>query len=349
MAVPAKVAFHLIVPAMLLFTALAGCTLRQPLPMVSDSPQCRKIAVGPGPEDFVIDEWHGEPRFLISCHERRKPGVNGAIWFLDVRTGKAGILRRAGEPDHLVAFKPHGIDIVHVNGKTLLYAVLHDPYGHGQRLENAVGVYEVENDSLRMVAFMEDPEHLWSPNDLSALETGEIYLTNDGRGRLDLYLRRNASEIAYYNPGTGKWQVVAGGLAYANGILAEKDRVFVTATLSNQVVVYPRNPDGTLGEAKELAELKGGDNLTRSGRFLFTTAHYDDFAFLAHAKNPEKKSPSVVMRIDPELGDLKPIYADSGETISAASTAWIYNGKLYISQVFDPFIVVCDVPADLEW
>jgi hypothetical protein len=38
------------------------------------------------------------------------------------------------------------------------------------------------------------------------------------------------------------------------------------------------------------------------------------------------------------------VYVDEGQVISAASTAMIFQEKLYISQVFDPYIVVCDIP-----
>ncbi len=328
--------------------ALTACNFKQPLPMVTENLQFQKIPIGPGPEDFVLDSSQGAPRFLISCHERREPSKNGDIRFYQPDTGETGILSRMDEPERLKTFKPHGIDIVDLSGKTLLYVVLHDPYGNDERLENAVGVYQVEKNDLRMVALMED-KHLWSPNDLSVLNTGEIYLTNDVRGKLDLYLRRTASEIAHFDPRSGKWSIVADGLAFANGILAEADQVFVTTTLGDQVLAYPRNPDGTLGEGRTLVELKGGDNLTRYGQYLLTTAHYDDFAFLRHAKDAKKPSPSIVMRIDPAREQKKAIYVNPGKTISAASTALIYNGKLYISQVFDPFILVCDVPSDIDW
>ena len=49
------------------------------------------------------------------------------------------------------------------------------------------------------------------------------------------------------------------------------------------------------------------------------------------------------------LDEYETIFADAGATISAASTALIYNNRLYISQVFDPFILVCNVPRDINW
>ena len=330
---------------------LPSCAHKERLPttLTDIEGQCRKIQTGPGPEDFVLDTWHGQPRFLISSHERREPAPGGDIYFYVPESGDAGIMNRTGEPGRLTAFKPHGMDIRHTAGDTYLYVILHDPYGSGERKENAIGVYRVLEDKLEMVQMLEDAEHLWSPNDLSVLENGDIYLTNDYRGKLDLYFKRQASEIAFYDAKTEKWQIVADELAFANGILAEPDQVFVTTTLGNQVLLYPRNADGTFGECQLVTTLKGGDNLTRYGKHLLVTAHFNDFAFLKHSKDPEKPAPTVVMRITPETGMKKAIYVNSGEFISAASTACIYNDKIYISQVFDPFLVVCDAPPDINW
>ncbi len=335
----------------LMLLEFSACSYKERLPYTTYEiqGQCRKINTGPGPEDFVLDQWHRRTRLLISCCERRDPAINGDIYFYEPATGKTGIMPRTKEPKRLAAFKPHGMDIRHAPGGTYLYVILHDPYATGERLENAVGIYRVIDDQLEMLHFLEDSEHLWSPNDLSVLESGDFYVTNDYRGKLDLYLKRKASEIAFYDSHTGNWQIVADGLAFANGILAEPERVFVTTTLGNRVLYYPRNEDGTLGRGQLIMELKGGDNLTRYGKHLIAAAHFDDFAFLRHAKDSEKKSPAVVVRITPGTNMRKAIFVDTGEFISAASTALIQDGKIYISQVFDPFLVVCDVPPDINW
>ncbi|HMA84832.1 MAG TPA: hypothetical protein VKN73_03940 [Desulfosalsimonadaceae bacterium] len=331
---------------------LSACSFKEKLPdtAVEMHGKCTKIDIGPGPEDFVLDKWqHPAPRFLISSCERREPTADGDIFFYVPETRDTGIMRRTGEPARLAAFRPHGIDIRHADGTTHLYVILHDPYESGGQNKHAVAVYRVFEDQLSLVNWLEDANYLWSPNDLSVMKTGDIYLTNDYRGKLDLYFKRKASEIALYDADTEKWRIVADSLAFANGILAEPDQVFVTTTLGNQVLAYPRRPDGSLGQGEAVASLKGGDNLTRYGKYLITAAHFDDFAFLRHAKDSEKPAPTVVMRITPETGMKKPIYVNSGEFISAASTAMVYKDKIYISQVFDPFMVVCDAPPDIDW
>jgi arylesterase/paraoxonase len=321
-----------------------GCNLKKSLPVTAQDVACHKVKIADGPEDFVLDQWHGAPRLLVSSHDRRHPETSGGIYYFDLETENTGELLRTGEPETIAAYKPHGMDIRRDGNKTLLYVIIHDPYAHMKRDENAVVVYEVYDDAILFLALLEDLEHLWSPNDLSVMPSGEIYLTNDRRGDLDLYLRRKASEIVYYNPKNEKWTIVADDIAFANGILAEADRVFVNATLDDQVMVFPRREDGTLGARETIVRVKGPDNLMRYGKFLLTTAHFDDLAFLRHQKNPEEISPSIVFRIRPDVYTIKPLYVDKGGMISAASTAMIYNDKLYISQVFDPYIVVCDVP-----
>lgn len=332
-----------------LLPVLSACFHSQPIPKVAEETPCKKITVGAGPEDFVLDQWNGSPRLLISCCERRGPAKTGNIWFYDIASGKTGIMKRSGEPARLKAFRPHGVDIRHHDGETDLYVVLHDPYAHGKRLENAVGIYRVSGNRLMMVRLLEDSRHLWSPNDLSVLPSGEIYLTNDYRGNLDLLFGRATSEIAYYSPKTDTWRFVAKNLAFANGILATPERIYVSTTMGNRFMAYPRHPDGTLGKGKMLMDLKGGDNIMRFGRFLLVCAHYDDWAFMRHAKNKEYPSPSVVFRIDLETGTGKAIFADDGNRISAASTAMVYHDKLYISQVFDNYILDCNAPLSIDW
>ncbi len=333
---------------MCLVGCLSACNLRDPLPHSFEvSSACRCVRVADGPEDFALDLWNGPPRLLISSHDRRHPETSGGIYFLEIDTEKTGELPRIGEPSSIKAFKPHGVDIRHTESRTLLYVIIHDPYGRMERSENAVVIYSVEKDCLNFVQLLEDERWLWSPNDLSVLPSGEIYLTNDYRGRWDLYFRRKVSEIAYYDPETGQWSKAAEKIAFANGILAEEKRVFVAATLGEKVFEFPRNSDGTLGEGKAIIHLKGPDNLMRQGSYLLTAAHFDDLAFMKHSKDASEHSPSVVFRLHPDHQYKAAVFVDTGEVISAASTAMVYGERLYISQVFDPYIVICQVPKHL--
>lgn len=327
---------------------LSACNLRDPLPIPIEEPSCHRVKIAPGPEDFVLDLHSGPPRLLVSSHDRRNPESSGGIYYLDLASEITGELPRNGEPEAISAFKPHGMDIRENGHEALLYVILHDPHGRKRRRENVIAVYRVGAGSLDFRELLTDETCLWSPNDLSVTPEGDIYVTNDVPGNLSLYLRSESSEIAFYDHHAKTWKIVADGIAFANGILAEKDRVYVTATLGDEVLVFPRLPDGLLGKPEIVAKLKGADNLMRYKDSLLTTAHLDDLAFLKHKRNPEHFAPSAVFRIRPELYVKDTVYVDAGETISAASTALIYGDKLYISQVFDPYIVICDVPVFLK-
>jgi len=323
---------------------LFGCNLKQPLPTTVDELNCHQVKIAEGPEDFVLDSWHESSRLLISCHDRRRPESSGGIYYYELTTHKHGELRRSGEPDAIVSFKPHGMDIRKTADETLLYVIIHDPNNQMKRNENAIVIYTVFKEELKFVRLLEDQGMLWSPNDLSVLPSGDIYVTNDYRTMLDIYLRRNVSEISFYNNQLKKWSIVADDIAFANGIYAIQDKVFVTATLGNQVLCFPRKDDGSFGEPDIVAELKGPDNLIPHGEYLLTTAHFDDLAFMKHKKNPGAFSPSTVFLVHPEKKTLEPVYANDGQMISAASTAMVYENKLYISQVFDDHIAICNIP-----
>ncbi|MDO9265338.1 MAG: hypothetical protein Q7U02_15315 [Desulfosalsimonadaceae bacterium] len=342
------VKIHSILLPVFIFSAMilcTGCHLKEPLPVPGQNVACHKIKIAPGPEDFVLDLRHGAPRILVSSHDRRNPETSGGIFYLNLDTEATGEMKRVGEPATLTAFKPHGMDIRQSGEEVLLYVILHDPAGRMKSHENAIVVYLVEGSCLHFRYLLEDAAHLWSPNDLSVLPGGEIYVTNDRRNDLDMYFKRESSEIVYYQPETRTWSTVADKLAFANGIYAETDRVFVTETLGEGFLMFPRLPDGRLGPKDIIARMKGGDNIMKYGDYFLTTAHYDDLAFMKHKKNPENQSPSVVFRVRPEFYSKEAMYVNNGEMISAASTAMVFNNKIYISQVFDPYIVVCDVPV----
>ena len=339
---------RLIIVLGIVFTMLCACNLKAPLPLHSEeSYDCRRIKVAPGPEDFVLDRWHGSPRLLVSCHDRRHPETPGGIYSFNIDSEEFKELPRIGEPADIAVFKPHGVDIRRDGNDILLYVIIHDPHNREQRSENAVAIYLVGRDELKFIKLLEDKRYLWSPNDLSVLPSGEIYLTNDYHGSFDLYFKRKASEVVYFNPETQKWSKVADDIGLANGILAEKSRVFVAAMFDNQILEYPRLEDGSLGKGRAVAFFKGPDNIMKSGKYLMVAAHFDDLALMKTKKDPSAHAPSVIFRIDPEQMARSTVFMDNGGLISAASTALVYNNRLYISDVFDPYMVVCKVPKFL--
>jgi len=331
---------------LLSYFLLISCGIRQPLPKYEQNRNCYPIEVADGPEDFVLDKWHAQPRLLISSHERREPARYGDIYFYNLKTGYTEKMKRIGDPDRIASFKPHGMDIRQFEGKTLLYVILHDLNNRSVRDENGIAIYQVMEKELKFLELLEDRRFLWSPNDISVLENGEIYATNDYRSELDIYFRKKTSEIVHYSDQEKKWYVVVSELSFANGIFALPDRVYVATTRSDKLIEYPRNHDGSLGKEKILLKMKGLDNIMPYGKQLLVAAHFDDLAFFRHHKDGELPAPSVVFLINPKdpIPDESKIvvYADEGRQISAASTAFVYDDKLYISQVFGSKLLVCD-------
>jgi len=328
---------------------LTSCGLKKTLPKIDRELSCYSVTVADGPEDFVLDDRLFGKRLIISSHDRRNPESSGGIFLFDLISETSKEMTRTGEPQKIKAFRPHGMDIRHDNNGSYLYVIIHDPQNLSKRNENAIAVYKILEDTLDFFTLLEEKRHLWSPNDLSVMESGEIYVTNDCRTKFDLYFKRHVSEVVRYQPKLKNWSVAVSGLGLANGIIALPDKVYISTTFENHFFIYKRNPDGSLTRTDTVGPIKGLDNLMPYEDTILTTAHFDDLAFMRHMGSKEVVSPSVVFMISPTKKIFKPIYADPGTGISAASTALIYDKKLYISQVFDSHIRICELPEGNMW
>lgn len=334
---------------------IASCA-RIPVSEVHYS-ECRKIPVGSGPEDMVLDTLSSSgARILVSCSERRIRNADfGEIFSLDVSTGLAKILPRKNNPENL-DFHPHGIDLVkNHDGEVLLYCISHNE----KQKEHSIIIYRVFPDKLEFQKKLDSPL-LVSPNDVAATPSGEMFVTNDSgkrNAKLEhLFNLARASVVMYVennyfkDPSTGQWkknpvwQLAASGLKYANGIAAGSYRqIYVSTVTGNQLLSYQLVEKGNgFGPKKVIAKLKGLDNISFvNPDEILVTSHPRLYRFIRHYKNPEKKSPSVVYRVNLKTGKVNTIFSDDGSQISAASTAVLFNGKLFISQVFEPFILEC--------
>lgn len=330
------------VKAVLVFASVmyaAGCAV---VPPATDEPAVR-IGSIPGPEDMVLDRYTKGTRLLVSSADRRGRGLPGEIYAVDTVTLEKFALPRAGGPGGR-SFSPHGLSLVmYPDGTRLLYVVNHYPEEDVERygiLPHSILIFQVYNRSLNFLEEITDPL-LVSPNDLSALPDGTIYVTNDGSGgggMLEIVLGMKRATVVMISP-EGESRVVAEDLAMANGIQAAKDELYVAVTRENAVYRYHRAADGTLSEREELAYVKGPDNLTLTEEYLLVAAHLKDLALARHMSDPMKPAPSVVYRIDRESGARLLLYADGGETISAASVAVPTEGYLFIGQIAGDYLI----------
>ena len=294
-----------------------------------------RIQVPPGPEDMVLDTLQASPRLIISCSARReahKPYGEIVSW--DLRTGKQYPMQRVNEPEGIL-FRPHGI---YLDGD-LLYVISHEkePDYH------PVLLYRIDGEQLDFVELIHTPlQH--SPNALVTGDNGEIFLTNDSGKRGSLWekalklKRASVVRLEKSNDGTWEGETVATGLGYPAGINRMGDQLFVGDAVLHRIHPYMITQEGLVATG-EIEDLKGNDNIRIYQGQLLVPGHVRPLKFIKHAKNPDKRSPVDVFLADPETGKHIVLYSTEGETISGGSTAIIYEKKLYICQVFDPWIL----------
>ncbi len=290
----------------------------------------------PGPEDLVLA---GPDRLLVSSQDRRTtPPLPGAIYELHMPTGRVTELPRVGEPEGM-SFHPHGLDLVRGDDGVLrLYAISHRP--EGEEPPHGIVVYRVHDDRLEFERLLEDPL-LTSPNDLAALADGQLYVGNDrsaGGGLSELILGLKKATLVHFD-GRSEWKVVADGLAYCNGVAVVGHRVILAATRENAIYSFAILGDGSLTHKTRLARVPAPDNFFVAGDDLFVAAHPSATAFIGHARNPARPSPSHVYRLDLGTRELQLLFADDGRGISASSTGIWLDQTLWIGQVFEPFVV----------
>ncbi len=312
------------------------------------SGNCEKLPGTPGPEDFAIDRESGI--LYISSHERREKDKTGFIFALDLK--KDSKIPLKFDTNYPEKFAPHGIFFVNLSGAKKLYVISHPKLIGGN--EHTIEIFKIEKDKLLHEATLKN-ELLLSPNDLFVTQDGKIFVSNDVPAGsqfgqiMHVLLRLNSSPISYYN---GKeWSLLNEKTAFGNGILVKKengkDYLYRSSHVYESILKYELNFSNSgipqLKLVKKIELGSGPDNLEEEDNGnLLVAAHKSNMRFMSHAGNKEKTSPSQIFRIFPD-GSTKEIYANDGEEISAASTAISYKGKLFISQVFEPFILSCPV------
>ncbi len=305
-----------------------------PVPVTTPLP-AERIPVGPGPEDMVLDTLQTEHRLLISCSARRDSREPyGEIMAYTPESGRRQVLTRSGEPAD-IRFRPHGI---YLDG-ALLYVISHEH----EPDDHPVLIYRVRGDTLSFVEAVRTPlQH--SPNALVTGPMGEIYLVNDAGKRgsmLEKILKlKRAGVVKISRDGEGDWKAVqvAGRLGYPAGINRIGDTLYVGDATLHKIHVYALSEEG-LEPLKTIPGVRGNDNIRIFDDRLLVPGHVKPLRFIGHVKNPAKHSPVAVFLVDPDRGDAQVIYATDGSTISAGSTALICRGDLYISQIFEPYLL----------
>lgn len=311
------------------------------LPELSDYPS-KEIKVASGPEDIIVDSISGNTdRLLISCSSRRKneSSQKNGIYAFQFEDESVKELIRENEPND-IEFHPHGFDMAMINNQAYLYVINHEDHIPKQ----SILVYKVFAEKLVFTELIEN-EMIISPNDIFVNNGGGFYISNDSgvRGsKLEMLLGQKKGSLIYF-PTNDNPVIVDAHLGYPNGVYFYNDNLYVSTVREKKLYRYHKEKLNFTNKTLLASDLKGGDNLNPYQNGLLIPTHPNFIAFLRHKKDAEIPSPSVIYHYKFGEKEAEVFFADDGNKISAASTALVYKNKLYLSQVFNDFILVVDL------
>lgn len=300
-----------------------------------------------GPEDITIHPRTGVAYVSAANRWAALAGhpEPGSIWAYDLSAPEPEL--RNLTPDLDPHSLPHGLSLyVGADGRDRLFVVDHPVRSDGT-LDHRVLVFDLVDDGLVLVRALRDPL-LRSPNDLVAVGPDRFYVTNDhgdAEGLLRVLgdlLRLGTGSVVYYDG--ERFREVAGGIPYANGINASHDgrSVYVNSANTGILHVFERDPaSGDLTPRRTVDLGTGGDNIeVDADGNLWIAAHPKLLDFMAHARDPARRSPSQVLRVSPD-GTIEEVYLDLGDGISASSVAAVRGDRLLVGAVFDDHFLDC--------
>lgn len=276
-----------------------------------------KINTFDGPEDIDIDSSNLTPRLIISCDERREGKQFGKILSYDFSSQQTQELKLIFKVDS-IPFHPHGISVYN---KTI-YIISHSFKGQsvvlkGQLSEQTITITDIIKEKI--INF---------PNDIYATGEDEFYITQ---------YKYLTGKLVHYKNGT--CTPVDKHLNAPNGVIKLDNKIIISTTLSGKIISYDI---ANKHKKEKLFKIKGGDNLFGTSDQLLVSSHPKFYQFIKHAKDKDKPSPSVIYTLDLNNKTKKVIYSNNGKQISAASGAVFYKNKLYIAQVFENFVLICN-------
>jgi len=294
-----------------------------------------KIITADGPEDMALDlSIDGQPRIIISCSTRKGEDRYGKIQYYDLNDESISDFKITGY--NTSPMRPHGINVVTIDSINYLYVISHE-WNAEEEMVDYIVKFQISNDSLffQQKWSSKEIDFMDATNDLHVTESGSIYCTNPTH----VGFKEVPAVVGLIRP-DGTHEVIADGLAYPNGIFVNGKDLYVATAQGNILYKYQLNDQGTVvkGSKTEAAEITGGDNITMSGDDLIIANHPSLVRFVLHSRYGWK-SPSSVYKYNTKSGESKQIFGPSAEYINASSTGLIYEDHLYISQVFEGFIL----------
>lgn len=326
-------------------------------------PICSKLGLNNnlyGPEDFTYSLKHN--LLFISSHNRRDMFNSlGHLFILNTLTDEIELLNIT----YPINFRPHGISIYEDCGSSNIINIFVISHRFTSSVQHVIEKfsYSVENKELKHIETLQN-ELLVAPNDLLALNCNEILVSNDHYTSNILFglshdlVKVRSADLTYYD---GKnWNNLNKKVAFGNGLILHKDQ-----TRNKEVLIRSSSADFSLltyditrskDNNKFLESIDSvvsdevlpfsPDNIehdVNTGNIIIT-GHHSTTLFLGHAIF-RTNAPSVVIEYK-SPNNYETLYYDDGTELSAASVATRTKDKkkLYIGQVFNPYILVCVNP-----
>lgn len=315
--------------------------------------QCQAIAAPPGPEDMALlpDAAGLPPGAIVSSQDRRNREAPGGLYFYEMGS-RPGSFTQLELPASLV-LHPHGLSLFAApDGQMFLHVI-----NHRSRERHTVEIFSVQRSAGTAVPTLRHRGSVSSdlfvhPNGIAAAGPESFYLTNDrGKGPRWMHMVENLAQLSrstvVYHDGRGA-RVVAEDIAFANGIEISADggTVLVGSTQWRMLLAFTREAQsGMLLRSGSLALPGGADNIRRdSDGNLWVAAHPNAFAFIGHAMDAEKESPSMILRLARDSRGVvhtEEAFGDPGTLLSGASVGLYRQGRLLIGSVFQPTMLDC--------
>jgi hypothetical protein len=329
---------------------------KQLLSTYSPSFNCSKVGENliPGPEDFTLSHQHN--LLFISSHDRRDMfKAIGSLFVLNTQTGQLNELKS----NYPTNFRPHGITIFENCGSSDVLNIFVISHRFLSSSPHAIEKfsYTVSTQQLHHLQTFEN-ELLVSPNDLIALNCDDLLVSNDNftpnqfLGLLSGAFKIRNSDLIHFDGQL--WKSLNHKVAFGNGLIIRKDETTLkeylirSSSADYSLLTYEitRSKDGKLLSIDGLLSDEilpfSPDNIEEDIHTggLIITGHPSTELFLRHAIF-RSRAPSVAV-LYASRGNFTTLYYDDGNQLSAASVATrTRDNKLYVGQVFDPFILEC--------
>lgn len=275
----------------------------------------------------------------------------GKIYVTDLEKSPVTILEPKIVSEKDLKLNPHGIDLIEIDGKILIYVVNHKTDLSSESIEKFE--YRVESNELIWLRSFVDASSLRSVNDVAVVEEDEFYVSNDHYFSLqslkilrilETYLFLRIGYVAHCK--YDKCSIVTGfNLAFPNGIESRvikdpetglsKTEVLVVNCFSFSLDVYEKGQDASLTYSRSILIPASMDNLWISpNEDIYISGHPDSWKFLMNVWFPEKAaqypSGSEVLKLASGSNDFEQVYLDDGFQFTGASIAVFWNENILL-------------------